>query len=900
MEELSAQYDPQKVEDKWYKHWLEKGYFRAEAKSKKPAYTIVIPPPNITGELHYGHALNNTLQDILIRWKRMQGYKTLWLPGTDHSGIAAQWVVEKELASQGLSREDLGREKFLEKMWEWKEKYGSRIISQLKKLGSSCDWSRERFTMDEGLSRAVKEVFIRLYEEGLIYQDDYIINWCPRCQTALSDLEAEHKEAKGYLYYIRYPLKSSNGFVVVATTRPETMLGDTGVAVHPQDKRYLRLKGKTVILPLLKREIPLISEELVDPDFGTGAVKITPAHDPNDFEIGRRANLPVINVMNEDATMNEEAGKYKGMERLLCRKEILKDLEKEGYLEKVEEHLHSVGHCYRCQTIIEPRISRQWFVKMKELARPAIKAVKEGKVKFVPASWSKTYFEWMENIKDWCISRQIWWGHQIPLWYCDECKEIYARLDKPGECKKCKSKKLRQETDVLDTWFSSALWPFSTLGWPEETEDLAAFYPTSTLITAPEIIFFWVARMIMMGLKFKGEVPFEEVYIHATVRDEEGKKMSKSLGNVLDPLQVIDKYGTDALRFALAAFTSQGRDIYLSEERIEGYRNFANKIWNASRFTLMNLDDFDCPEKELQSPDLTLADRWILTRLNQEREELTQSLENDEFGGGSRSLYRFIWHEFCDWYVELAKLRLYEASESGPQAAKKSEKGLKARKTTQYVLVYVLERTLRLLHPFMPFISEEIWQKLPSSFKKEDSIMISPWPKNDSYKDEKAVKDMQLVMEVTNAIRNIRGEMNVAPRKKAEIILKVKNPRQREILQENAGYVTSLGSGSKLTVSSEVARPRLAGTGVVGEIEIYLPLKDIIDPEKERTRLTKEIAGVEKILERTKKKLENKEFLTKAPPEIIEKQKVKRKELEILRKKLEDSLKGIEGSIQKD
>ncbi|MBU4348788.1 valine--tRNA ligase, partial [bacterium] len=700
--EIPSVYDPKNVEEKWYKFWLEKDYFKPKDNhNKENNFSIVIPPPNVTGSLHTGHALVNTLQDILIRWKKMEGYNTLWLPGTDHAGIATQNVVEREIAKEGKSRYDLGREQFVERVWEWKEKYGNNIVNQLKKLGCSCDWSRLRFTLDEGLSRAVRKVFVQLYKEGLIYRANYVVNWCPRCQTALADIEVESIEEDANLYYINYPIKDSKGEIItVATTRPETMLGDTAVAVHPDDKRYKKFIGKTAILPLMGREIPIVADSYVDPEFGTGAVKITPAHDLNDFELGKRQKLQVINILNNNGTMNEQAGKFKGFTVLKCREKVLNELRKKGFLNKIEDYKHSIGHCYRCETIIEPYLSKQWFVKMKEIAEPAISAVEEGRIEFTPSRWDKVYYEWMRNIKDWCISRQLWWGHRIPVWYCQDCGEIIVELKDPTICEKCGSRNLMQDPDVLDTWFSSALWPFSTLGWPEETEDLKSFYPTSVLVTGFDIIFFWVARMIMMGLKFCGEVPFKQVYINSLIRDAEGKKMSKSSGNVIDPLTVIDEYGADTLRVTLASLTIQGDYICLSEERIKGFRNFTNKIWNVSRFSIMNLKDFDIDKIEKEKLKMSLVDKWIISKLNETIKKSTECLNEYKYGEAVKIIYEFAWNEFCDWYIEFIKPRLYQ------------EEDAIEKRTSQYILWFVLENTLKLLHPFMPFITEEIWQKL--------------------------------------------------------------------------------------------------------------------------------------------------------------------------------------------
>jgi valyl-tRNA synthetase len=876
VQQLSKSYDPRECEEKWYSFWEKSSFFHAQENSGQKPYCIVIPPPNVTGNLHMGHALNNTLQDILIRWRRMQGFNTLWMPGTDHAGIATQNVVEQKLHEQGTNRHKLGREKFIERVWQWKEESGGTIIRQLKKLGASCDWVRERFTMDPGLSQAVVEVFVRLYEEGLIYRGPYIINWCPRCHTALSDLEVDYQEQKGKLYYIRYPLLAEKGEVVVATTRPETMLGDAAVAVNPQDSRYAAYIGKKVLLPLMNREIQVIADSYVDPQFGTGALKITPAHDANDFEIGKRFRLPAIKVIGEEGYMTAEAGKYRGLERFACREKVLKDLEEDGYLRKVEDYQHAVGRCYRCKTIVEPNLSEQWFVSTKPLAEPAIEAVKSGKVVFVPPSWDKTFFEWMNNIKDWCISRQIWWGHQIPAWYCDDCGEINVARTAPKACRQCQSDKLRRETDVLDTWFSSALWPFSTLGWPEKNKALEVFYPTSTLVTGFDILFFWVARMIMMGLKFMGDVPFREVYIHALVRDAEGQKMSKSKGNVVDPLVIIEKYGTDAFRFTLAAFAAQGRDIRLSEDRIEGYRHFCNKIWNASRFVLMNLGDyqgFDASRLEL-----TLADKWLLSRLNEVTQEMTEDLEAYRFNEAAHCIYQFIWHEFCDWYIEIAKLNLTP------------ETPAKLRAQTRYLLISALETCLRLLHPIMPFISEEIWQTLPFSHK-EKSIIISPWPEvNVALISPHANQTMELIIDIIRTIRNLRSEANINPSKKVNVVIKTGSDIADSILEFGGAYIKSLAKVEQLKYGQKLWKLPSALTAVVKGAEIYIPLEGVINVEEERARLAKELKKVEKELERVGKKLANEDFLKKAPPEVIEKEKAARGELLDHQKKLQASI----------
>jgi valyl-tRNA synthetase len=876
---LSKVYEPHQVEEKWYQFWLDKGYFRADENGSDKTYTIVIPPPNVTGSLHMGHALNNTLQDILVRYKRMCGFNTLWMPGMDHAGIATQNVVEKQLSSEGISREDLGREKFVERVWQWREKYGGIIIQQLKRLGASCDWERERFTMDAGLSRAVREVFVSLYEEGLIYKGDYIINWCPRCNTALSDLEVEHDEVKGKLYFIKYPVVDSKKLVVVATTRPETMLGDTALAVNPNDKRYQKLIGKRAILPILNREIPIIADEYVDMKFGTGALKITPAHDPNDFEIGNTHGLERIKVIDNDGVMNGQAGPYEGLDRFRCRDKILKDLKKIELVKKVEDYNHQIGHCYRCKTVVEPFISKQWFVKVKPLAERALEAVEKGETTIVPKNWEKTYFEWMRNIRDWCISRQIWWGHQIPAWNCKECGKVTVAREDPDMCVYCQSKNIEQEEDVLDTWFSSALWPFSTSGWPDKTKELSLFYPTSVLVTAFDILFFWVARMMMMGLKFMGEVPFKEVYIHAIVRDVEGKKMSKSKGNVIDPLTVMDQYGTDAFRFTLAALAVQGRDVRLAEERIKGYRNFANKIWNASRFALMNLEGYNANNIDSSIVSSSLVDKWIVSRLHRLIREVEETLRDYKFNELAHLIYHFIWHEFCDWYLELIKPVLNQRDDNESKLA------------TQHTMIRVLANSLQLLHPIMPFITEEIWQKLPTT---QESIMISPYPECDLKKiDGDAEKKMDLIIDVVNNIRNVRWEMNVPPSQMVEVILFSKNHESLEILQDCKGYIESLGKADSVIISDSVTKPKSAATAVAQDVEIFLPLKGVIDFAEEEKRLKKEIGKTMKDLDSVNKKLSNEDFLAKAPEDIIEKEKVKAGDLKEKQEKLEKGLNRI-------
>ncbi len=879
--ELSKGYEPAQVEQKWFSVWEERGDFHADEKSSKPHYSIVIPPPNVTGVLHMGHALNNTLQDILCRWKRMTGHEVLWMPGTDHAGIATQNVVEKQLAAEGQDRHDVGRDAFIERVWRWREESGGQIINQLKRLGASCDWERERFTMDEGLSKAVREVFVRLYEDGLIYRDNRLINWCPRCHTALSDLEVEHDDKKGNLWHLRYPVKGSDRCLVVATTRPETMLGDTAVAVNPEDERYQDLIGKTILLPLTGREIPIIADDYVDKEFGSGAVKITPAHDFNDFEIGKRHELEFINVLDESGVINENGGAYAGLERYEARKKVVADLEAQGLLDKIDDYANAVGECYRCKTIIEPYMSKQWYVAVKPLAAEAIRAVEGGTTKILPAQWEKTYYEWMYNIQDWCISRQIWWGHRIPAWFCDDCGEISVAREDVSNCQHCGSKSLQQETDVLDTWFSSALWPFSTMGWPDQTETLKKFYPTSCLVTGFDILFFWVARMMMMGIKFMDEVPFREVYIHALVRDAQGQKMSKSKGNVIDPLTVIDEYGADAFRLTLCAFAAMGRDIKLSTERIGGYRNFVNKLWNASRFTLMNLEGFDPAAQQLGDFELAAADHWILERYAVAATEVNKALNDYKFNDAAGLLYSFTWHEFCDWYVELSKDALYGEDQT-------------ARQRTQTVLYTILEGLLRMLHPIMPFVTEEIWHALPGE-RPFATIMQADYPQGALVQtDERAVAEMDMVMEVIRAIRNVRGELEVPPGKKIDVLLDCKTAEIVASMSNGQIYINSLARVENLEVGVNIERPKQVSTQVAGDVEVLLPLAGLINVEEELSRLQKEIAKVQKDVDFFAKKLSNEKFVANAPPQVLEKDRAK---LEAAKEKvaiLQQSLAKIE------
>ncbi len=878
--ELPKGYEPALVEQKWFDIWEKRGDFHADERSDKPHYSIVIPPPNVTGVLHMGHALNNTLQDILCRWKRMTGHEVLWMPGTDHAGIATQNVVEKQLAGEGKDRHDLGRDQFVERVWQWREESGGQIINQLKRLGASCDWQRERFTMDAGLSRAVREAFVRLYEDGLIYRDNRLINWCPRCHTALSDLEVEHDDKQGNLWHLRYPVKGTDQYLIVATTRPETMLGDTAVAVNPEDERYQKLIGKTVLLPLVDREIPIIADEYVDMEFGSGAVKITPAHDFNDFEIGKRHALEFINVLDESGNINENGGPYQGQERYEARKNVVTDLEEQGLLETVDDYANAVGECYRCKTIIEPYMSKQWYVAVGPLAKEAIKAVESGNTKIVPAQWEKTYYEWMHNIQDWCISRQIWWGHRIPVWFCNDCDEITVSLDDATVCKHCGSADIRQETDVLDTWFSSALWPFSTLGWPEQTETLQKFYPTSCLVTGFDILFFWVARMMMMGLKCMDEVPFKEVYIHALVRDAQGQKMSKSKGNVIDPLTIVDEYGADAFRFTLCAFAAMGRDIKLSTERIGGYRNFVNKLWNASRFALMNLEDFDPDNIDLSELSLSQADQWILDRFSKTAVEANNALDDYKFNDMASALYSFTWHEFCDWYVELSKEDLY-----GDDPV--------ARKRAQTVLFMVLEGLLRLLHPILPFVTEEIWHALPGE-RPAISIMQAEYPLSAGVQvDGSAVRSMELLMEVIRAIRNIRGELDLPPGKRIKVVLDCKSPESALAIEAGQAYIKSLARVEELTVGVGIEHPKQVSTQVAGDVEVLLPLAGLIDVEDEQARLQKEIDKVQKDVDFFNKKLSNEKFVANAPPQVLQKDRAKLSAAEEKRAILQQSLEKI-------
>lgn len=865
LDEIAKAFEPDKVESSLYKQWQDKGYFRGTPDPQKKPFTIVMPPPNITGQLHMGHALDNTLQDILTRFKRMQGYAALWLPGTDHASIATEARIVDTMKKEGLSKEDLGREAFLERAWEWKAQYGGRIVEQLKRLGSSCDWERESFTMDQRLSQAVTEVFVRYYNQGLIYRGERIINWCPHCLTSISDAEVEYEEKEGSFWHIRYPLADGSGALILATTRPETLLGDTAVAVNPEDDRYSHLIGKCVILPLLNREIPIIADSYVEKDFGTGVVKITPAHDPNDFEVGLRHQLPVLTVMTEDGHINEHGGVYQGLDRYVARKQIVKDLEAAGLLAKIEPHKHNVGTCYRCQNVVEPRVSLQWFVKMKPLAEPAIKAVREGQTDFVPERFDKTYFNWMENIRDWCISRQLWWGHRIPAYYCDSCGEIIVATEAPRCCPQCQSESLRQDPDTLDTWFSSALWPFSTLGWPEKTADLDYFFPTSVLVTGYDIIFFWVARMIFSSLACTNEVPFSHVLIHGIVRDSQGRKMSKSLGNGIDPLELIDKYGADALRYALVNGNSPGNDQRFQEEKIEAGRNFSNKIWNAMRFVMMNCEDVKdfCA---VNPENYTLEDKWILDRLNHLVGEVTSNLEKFEFGIALAKVYSFLWEEFCDWYIELCKARLFDKAAEG-------------RLEAQFVLNLVLFKSMQLLHPFMPFLSEEVARHLLLE-QKADSIMVSDWPvPKAEWVFPQAVEQMELLMDAIRSIRNVRADMGVTTSRKTPALLLAKDQTVEKIFIQGQAFMDRLAHVSSIEICPDKSQiPQTAVAAVFAGGELYIALEDLIDMAKELDRLTKEKENLEQELKRVQSKLSNEEFTKKAPEKVInaEKEKLER------------------------
>ncbi len=897
MTALEKHFSLEGIEEKWYAEWLRSGYFSPDPAGSK-VFSVVIPPPNVTGSLHMGHALNATLQDILVRWKRMLGYRVLWVPGTDHAGIATQNVVERELAKEGLDRHALGRGAFVERVWRWKAEYGGRITHQLKRLGASCDWSRERFTLDEGLSRAVREVFVRLYEEDLVYRDKRLINWCPRCHTALSDLEVEHEDVDGLLTYIKYPLTISGKegmegrYIVVATTRPETMLGDTAVAVNPGDGRYSDMVGRFVALPLTGRKIPIIADGAVDPSFGTGAVKVTPAHDFNDEAMAKRQSppLPFVTVIDDNGRMTPDAGKeYSGLYRYECRKKVVEDLKARGLIVKEEKYRHSVGHCYRCKTIIEPLSTLQWYVRTVPLASAATEAVRQGRIRIIPSSWENTYFSWMENIRDWCISRQIWWGHRIPAWYCDDCGEVNVSREIPASCRRCGSARLVQDEDVLDTWFSSALWPFSTLGWPDETDDLRTFYPTSVLVTAFDILFFWVARMAMMGLKFMGEVPFRDVYIHALVRDSRGEKMSKSKGNVVDPLIMMDKYGTDAFRFTLAAFAAQGRDIRFSEERVEGYRYFVNKLWNAARFITMNIKTVTSEELQATSlkdpllvtlgPSLDLPGRWILSRLSVTVDEVNNALAEYRFNEAASSVYRFVWHEFCDWYIEMSKHSIYGEGQD--------------KAGTIACLIQVLDNSLRLLHPFIPFVTEEIWQTIRGCVPgSAASIMISGYPE-DLPRDRQAEEEMVYIIEAVTGIRNIRGELNISPAAEVNALIKTFTEGADETLKKNVHLIRRLAKARDVTIGKGIEKPGGSATSVRDFFEIYVPVEGLLNIDEEIGRLGKEKTKVVESLRFLEKKLMSDDFLKRAPRDVVEKERAKYQELILKDGRLEESIKRL-------
>lgn len=882
---LSKTYDPKDFEKRLYNEWLDKGYFKSSPNPNKKPFTIVLPPPNITGQLHMGHALDHTLQDVLIRWKRMDGYETLWQPGTDHASIATEVkVVERIKEQEGKTKYELGREEFLKRAMDWRNEFGRKIVDQMKQLGDSCDWDRERFTMDEGCNEAVTEFFIKLYEKGQIYRGNRIINWCPDCKTTLSDAEVEHEEKDGNFYHIKYFLKDSDDFLEIATTRPETLLGDTGIAVNPEDERYTHLVGKTAILPLVGRELPIVADDYVDKDFGSGAVKMTPAHDPNDFGVGERHNLEQINVMNEDGTMNELAGKYQGMDRYECRKELIKDLEEQGYLIQIKDHPHAVGTCYRCHTVIEPRLSEQWFVKMDELAKPAIDILKSKELQFVPERYDKTYLQWLENIRDWCISRQLWWGHQIPAYYCQECGEVVVAKEMPKSCK-CGCGEFKQDEDVLDTWFSSALWPFSTLGWPHNTEELEYYYPTNVLVTGYDIIFFWVVRMAFAGMFCMNEKPFDHVLIHGLVRDSQGRKMSKSLGNGIDPLEVIDQYGADALRFMLVTGNSPGNDMRFYMERVEAARNFANKLWNASRFVFMNIDEeiMNGVTRESVEANLTIADKWIISRANNVVKEVIDNMDKFDLGIAAQKIYDFAWTEYCDWYIEIVKPRLY-----GDDVA--------AKKAALYTLTYVLETILKLLHPYMPFITEEIYTYLPTV---EGSIVIANWP---HYKEEDNMSSeeemMELAMEGIRNIRNARAEMDVPPSKKAKVII-VPTEERKSAVEATKEYFVTLASASTVEIADNEANiPEDAVSVVINGAKIFIPLDELVDFEKEKERLTKEKAKLESEIKRVNGKLSNQGFLAKAPESLVNEEKAKKEKFEEMMKSVLERLENIEAKLK--
>ena len=877
---LDKGYEPSGIEEKWYRFWLDNGFFKAEETSDKKPFSIVIPPPNVTGVLHMGHALNNVIQDIMCRYRRLLGYNVLWMPGTDHAGIATQNVVERDLAAKGKTRDQLGREDFIKEVWKWKEKSGGAIINQLKRLGASCDWDRERFTMDEGLSDAVRKVFVRLYKEGLIYEGQYIINWCPRCKTALADLEVEYEEHDSYLYYIRYPFKGHKKGLTVATSRPETMFGDTAVAVNPADERFAALKETRVVLPLTDRTIPIIKDDYVDTQFGTGALKVTPAHDPNDFTLGEKHGLERVKVIDEDGNMLAGAGQFQGLERFECRRQVVKALAEQGLLEKKEPLKHSVGNCYRCRTVVEPSVSKQWFVKVKPLAQKATQAVRTGQTRIIPDTWSKTYYEWMDNIRDWCISRQIWWGHRIPVWKCPACSQVIVEETDPAACPGCGSVDIVQETDVLDTWFSSALWPFSTMGWPGETPLLKTFYPTSVLVTGFDILFFWVARMMMMGIHFKQEVPFDDVYIHALVRDEHGKKMSKSKGNVIDPLQVIENYGADAFRFTLAAFAAQGRDVKMSESRVEGYRHFVNKLWNAARFALMHITPKDT---SFEDDKLSLWERWILSRSAATSLAVKEGIENYRFNEAASAVYQFVWHEFCDWFIETEKPAMYE------------KQGGSRRDTARAVLAKVLEDILVMLHPFMPFVTEEIYHILPTT---SGSVMQARFPyaedSYDRFRNLTVEKDMVFLFDLISGIRNIRSEMNIQPSMKIKVLANTRDEKEKLLIAENKAVIANLAALERFSFCDPDNAPVSCASSVTANTTCFVPLEGVIDFEKEILRLEKELDKNTKELVGVQKRLSNDSFLEKAPQEVIDKVNGRHDELSEKHEKLAANLKRIQ------
>ena len=860
-QEIAKIYEPKTIENRWYEYWLEKKYFKAKVNHNKKPYTIVIPPPNVTAKLHMGHAFNNTIQDILIRFKRKQGYEALWLPGTDHAGIATQNVVERQLAKENKTRHDLGRDAFIKRVWEWKKEYGSTIIHQLKKLGSSCDWDRERFTMDEGLSNAVQEVFIRLYEKGLIYKGKYIINWCPRCSTALSDEEVNHKESHGHLWHIKYPVKGEDKFVIVATTRPETMLGDTAVAVNPNDERYKDLVGKTLILPLMNREIPVIADDFVDMEFGTGCVKVTPAHDPNDFEMGQRHNLEQINILNPDATLNELAGEYAGLDRFTARNKVIQALEKSDLLVKTDKHQHNVGHCQRCSTVVEPYLSEQWFVNVKPMAEKALQVVEDGIVELHPYErWFKTYKHWMENVRDWCISRQLWWGHRIPVYYCQKCNEMIVTREIPQSCPKCGSNNFKQDEDVLDTWFSSWLWPFSTLGWPEENEDLKYFYPTDTLVTGPDIIFFWVARMIMAGLEFMDDIPFRHILLNGIVRDEKGRRVSKSLGNGIDPLEMIDEFSADAVRFTAIMLSSEGQDINISKKSFEIGRNFSNKIWNAFRFLSMNIEEVNTDIAAFKD-NFETVDRWIISKFQKAVKDTTENIDRFRINDALNSIYHFFWHDYCDWYLEMIKARLYHPEKEDD------------KRTALTVASYIMKGSMELLHPFMPFITEEIWQNLKSA--DEESIVISAWPQSDlSLADNEAEEQIDFIREAVSGIRNIRAEMNVPPAKKINLQVNA-DDKMWQIIENNKTHFNALAKTEKVMPLEDDFDKSDAGTVVVRNVEFFIALDDLIDKEKEKERLEKELNRLQGLEKAILGKLNNENFTSRAPKQVVENERKK-------------------------